>query len=60
MDPDQFYLIGIIIAAVLALANVWRGAVLMKQGARGQANKRMMYGAAMMLFMAALLVFKQG
>ena len=56
MDGQAYYLIGVGLAAVLAVANVWRGAVLNRQGNRDRGVKHMMLGAVMMMFMVVILL----
>ena len=60
MDADSYYLIGVILAALLALANGWRGSVLIRQGQRKAGNKHLLYSAAMAMFMVALMVSRLG
>jgi len=60
MDGNSYYLAGIVVAGLLAIANVWRGTLLLKQGESGRGRKHVLLGAAMIMFMVMLLLFKQG
>ncbi|WAT16915.1 hypothetical protein OZN62_08170 [Aurantiacibacter sp. MUD11] len=61
MDERTLTISIVVVGAVLAIANVWRGAMLTKAGDKQRASKHMMLGAAMlMLMVVALLMQQQG
>ena len=59
MTSDTLWLSAVIVAALLALANVWRGTMLIKAGENRRGSKFMMLGAAMMMLTTAALLLKQ-
>lgn len=58
MEPDAYYFIGVVVGVLLALANVVRGTLLLRQGRAQEALKFMLLGAAMMMFTTTLLLLK--
>ena len=49
MDRDTIFISAVVIAAVLALANAWRGAVLIRSGDMPGGRKAMVLGLSMLL-----------
>lgn len=49
MDREIWFISAIVIAAVLALLNAWRGAVLIRSGDMDGGRKAMVLGLAMLM-----------
>ncbi|APE27223.1 hypothetical protein [Aurantiacibacter gangjinensis] len=56
MDNDTLFLSAIVVVAVLALVNAWRGAVLLRSGDKPGGQKFFVMGLAMLL-MAAFAIY---
>ena len=59
MTDDTLWLSAVTVAALLALANAWRGAMLIRAGEKARASKFMMFSAAMIMLMVAALLTRQ-
>ena len=59
MDERTLFLSVVIVGGVLAIANVWRGAVLIRDGERQRGSRHMMFAAAIMMLMTTALLLLQ-
>ncbi|APE27225.1 hypothetical protein [Aurantiacibacter gangjinensis] len=60
MDQRTLWLSIIMVGGVLAVANAWRGAVLIRDGEKTRGSRHMMFTAAiLMLTTVALLLHQQ-